>query len=480
MSIPLIFESDRPALSCGYSPHDDLPAEIKGPPAHLLRDELDLPQVAEPAVMRHFVNLSTLNHHVDKGFYPLGSCTMKYNPKINEALAGLPGLAGLHPHQPVETIQGALELMYKLEKFLCEITGMPAMTLQPAAGAHGELTGMFVARAYHESNGNPRKIVLTPDSSHGTNPASIVMAGYTPASIPSKSDGRIDLEGLKEALNDDVAALMVTNPNTLGLFEDEIDEVAAAVHEAGALLYMDGANMNALMGLSRPGDMGFDIVHLNLHKTFSTPHGGGGPGSGPVGVVSSLEPYLPRPRVIREADGKYNFDWDRPKSIGKVHSHFGNFGMLIRAMAYIRALGPDGLKKASELAVLNANYIRHSLEGKYKLPFDGVSMHEVVFSADNQNTHGLKAVDIAKRLLDFDIHAPTVNFPLIVHEALMIEPTETESLETLDRFIEVMLQIDEEAQNDPDRLREAPLSTPVCRMNEVLAARKMDIVYKPE
>jgi len=477
MSIQLIFQSDRPSLKCGYIPQDDLPAEIPSLPAHLLRDKLDLPQVAESEVIRHFINLSTLNHHVDKGFYPLGSCTMKYNPKVNDAIASLPGFAGLHPHQPVATIQGALKSMYNLEQYLSEIIGLPAVTLQPAAGAHGELTAMLMTRAYHEFNGNPRKFVLTPDSSHGTNPASIVMAGYQPASIPSDKRGRIDIAGLKEALNEDVAALMVTNPNTIGLFEDYIDEVADVVHKAGALLYMDGANMNALMGLARPGDMGFDMVHLNLHKTFSTPHGGGGPGSGPVGVTEKLAPFLPKPRIIRNNNGSFDLDQDRPQSIGKVQSFFGNFGVMVKAAAYIRALGAEGLKNVSETAVLNANYVRSRLEDKYKLDYKDLSMHEVVFSADWQGAHGLKAVDIAKRLLDFDIHAPTINFPLIIHEALMIEPTETETLEALDRFIEVMLQIDEEARNTPNKLREAPTLTPVARLNEAMAARKLDVVY---
>lgn len=478
MSIPLIFEFDRPELKCGYVPHDDIPHEIQGPPEELLRSKLDIPQVSEPEVVRHFVNLSVLNHHVDRGFYPLGSCTMKYNPKVNDALASLLGFAGLHPHQPDETVQGALKLMYMLENFLCEITGLPAITLQPAAGAHGELTGMFIARACHEANGYARKKVLTPDSSHGTNPASIVMAGYEPVSIPSNERGLIDVAGLKSALDSDVAAVMITNPNTLGLFEKQIAEISALVHEAGGLMYMDGANMNALMGLSRPGDMGFDIVHLNLHKTFSTPHGGGGPGSGPVLVGSALEPFLPKPKIVADPDGKFRRDWNRPQSIGKISEFFGNFGILVRAAAYIRALGAGGLRKASETAIINANYIRAKLDNIYELPYEGTSMHEVVFSADLQGKHGVKAVDIAKRLLDFGYHAPTINFPLIVHEALMIEPTETETLETLDSFIDAMLQIDSEARENPDILHDAPHETPVGRFNEAAAARTLDIKYE--
>lgn len=478
MPVPLIFDLDRPELKCGYVPKSKIPADIPSLPKELQRAELDIPQVAENEVMRHFVNLSTMNHHVDKGFYPLGSCTMKYNPKINETVAALPGFNGIHPHQPVETIQGALELMHDLEMHLCEITGFDAMSLHPSAGAHGEWTAMMVARAYHTANGNPRKYVLTPDSSHGTNPASIVMAGYTPQSIPSNERGRIELAGLKAALSEDVAAIMITNPNTVGLFEDQIREIAAMVHEVGALLYMDGANLNALMGLARPGDMGFDMAHLNLHKTFSTPHGGGGPGAGPVGVVEKLIPFLPVPRVILGDDGKYSLMHNSPLSIGKVGSFAGAFGVLVRAAAYIRSLGPRGLKNASETAILNANYIRAGLEDKYQLDYKDRSMHEVVFSADKQGKHGIKAVDIAKRLLDFGIHAPTINFPLIIHEALMIEPTETETLETLDTFIAVMRQIDKEAQDNPDILHKAPTVTPVSRMNEALAAKTLDVVYK--
>ncbi len=480
MPEPLIFQYDRPALKCGYVPHDDLPEDVKGPSKELLRKELDLPQVSEPEAMRHFVNLSVQNHHVDKGFYPLGSCTMKYNPKINDALASLPGFAGLHPHQPPSSIQGALKLQALLERFLSEITGLPAVTLQPAAGAHGELAAMLIARAYHVKKGNPRELVLTPDSSHGTNPASIVMAGYKPVSIPSDERGRTDVKGLMDILDDNVAALMVTNPNTIGLFEDHIDEIAKAVHAAGALVYMDGANMNALMGLSRPGDFGIDMLHLNLHKTFSTPHGGGGPGSGPVAVTKELEPFLPVPRVKISDDGDYDWDWDKPDSIGKIHSFYGNFGVLVRALAYIRALGPDGLKKASETAILNSNYIRSRLEGAYKLKYKDLSMHEVVFSADNQGEFGIKAVNIAKRLLDFGVHAPTINFPLIIHEALMIEPTETETLETLDKFCDIMLQIDQEARENPDLLFEAPHITPVSRLDEAAAAKKLDVVYEGE
>ncbi|MBM3328514.1 MAG: glycine dehydrogenase subunit 2 [Calditrichaeota bacterium] len=471
----LIFDHHRPGVRCGYMPKSSALDERPGPALEHLRDDLDLPQVAEPEVMRHFVNLSTLNHHVDKGFYPLGSCTMKYNPKINENVAALPRFAGLHPHQPEETLQGALKLMLELEHWLAEITGLEAVTLQPAAGSHGELTGIFVARSYHLSRGELRSKVLIPDSAHGTNPASISMAGFETVSIPSNSRGRIDLEALRKAMTADVAALMVTNPNTLGLFEDQIDAVAEIVHHAGGLLYMDGANLNALVGLAKPGAMGFDIVHINLHKTFSTPHGGGGPGSGPVAVRADLERFLPVPRIRESDQGALCWDYDQPDAIGRMHGWFGNFGMHVRALTYMKSLGSDGLQNMSETAILNANYLLARLAGVYKLPFDRYCTHEVVFSADNQMKSGLRAVDFAKRLLDFGFHAPTINFPLVIHEALMIEPTETETLTTLDAFVTAMLQIDREANGDPDILRNAPTTTPVSRFDEAAAARALDI-----
>lgn len=475
---PLIFDLSRPSMRCGYMPVSDVPDDIPLPSAELLRDDLPLPQVAESEVVRHFVNLSVLNHHVDKGFYPLGSCTMKYNPKVNETLASLPGFAGLHPSQPVSTVQGALKLMVELENWLKEISGLGAVTLQPAAGSHGELTGIFIVRKYHESRNDKRTKVLIPDSAHGTNPASIAMAGYEVVTIPSNSRGRVNLSLLKEALGPDVAALMVTNPNTAGVFEEEIDEVAKAVHEVGALLYMDGANLNSLVGLARPGDMGFDILHINLHKTFSTPHGGGGPGSGPVAVRADLEQFLPVPRIKARADGSLDWDYNRPNSVGRMHGWYGNFGMHIRALAYMKSLGTEGLKNMTETAILNANYLLARLKGAYKLPFDQFCTHEVVFSADNQVERGIKAVDIAKRLLDFGFHAPTINFPLVIHEALMIEPTETETIETLDSFADVMLQIDQESKDNPEMLHQAPITTPVSRFNEAAAARTLDICYR--
>lgn len=475
---PLIFDLSRPSIRCGYIPVSDIPDDISGPAPELLRDDLPLPQVAEPEVIRHFVNLSVLNHHVDRGFYPLGSCTMKYNPKVNETLSALPGLAGLHPLQPVSTAQGALKLIVELENWLKEISGLSAVTLQPAAGSHGELTGIFIVRAYHKFHNNKRTKVLIPDSAHGTNPASIAMAGYDVVTIPSNSRGRINLDALKSALDENVAALMVTNPNTTGVFEDEIDLVAKAVHDVGALLYMDGANLNSLVGLAKPGEMGFDILHINLHKTFSTPHGGGGPGSGPVAVRADLEQFLPIPRIRSLNDGSLDWDYQRPNSIGRIHGWFGNFGMLIRALAYMKSLGSEGLQNMTETAILNANYLLAKLKGAYKLPFDQFCTHEVVFSADNQVERGIKAVDIAKRLLDFGYHAPTINFPLVIHEALMIEPTETETLETLDAFAETMLQIDRESIENPEMLHQAPISTPVSRFNEAAAARTLDICHK--
>ncbi|MBM3325915.1 MAG: glycine dehydrogenase subunit 2 [Calditrichaeota bacterium] len=475
MSVPLIFDLPRSDARNGYIPDSDLPEDVLGPSGELQRCELDIPQIAEPEVMRHFINLSTLNHHIDKGFYPLGSCTMKYNPKVNETISGLPGFAGLHPHQPIDTIQTALAIMLELEKWLAEITGLDAVTLQPAAGSHGELTGIFLIRAWLKQRGEKRTKILIPDSAHGTNPASIVMGGYQCVSVPSDSRGRIDIDALKQALTPDVAAMMITNPNTVGLYEDHIDEVADMIHRNGSLLYMDGANLNAMVGLAKPGLMGFDIVHINLHKTFSTPHGGGGPGAGPVAVRRDLEPFLLLPRISQSSNGWLDWDYDRPLSIGKVQSHFGNFSILIRAMAYMFALGAEGLKRMSETAILNANYVLARLKDTYKLPFDRYCTHEVVFSADNQGKYGVKAVDIAKRLLDFGFHAPTINFPLVIHEALMIEPTETETLAALDAFIEAMLQIDCEAKEHPELLHQAPTLTPVSRFDEAAAARVLDI-----
>jgi glycine dehydrogenase subunit 2 len=451
--------------------------------------------VSELDMLRHFNRLAHLNHAIDLGFYPLGSCTMKYNPKVNEWAARLPGLAESHPLDPESLSQGSLELMWLLAELLKDISGFPAVSLQPAAGAHGELTGMLMTRAYHRDRGegDRRTKVLVPDSAHGTNPATATMVGYETVTIRSNERGGIDLEALRSALGPDVAALMITNPSTLGIFEDQIDQVVASVQEAGAIAYMDGANLNAILGRFRPGEAGFDVMHFNLHKTFSTPHGGGGPGAGPVGVSARLEPYLPAPiptlvegapaEVLANAwagrttpGARFALDDERPKSIGKVRSCYGNFGMFVRAYTYIRSNGSDGLRTISEDAVLAANYLRVALHDAYDLPYDRLSKHEVVFSGRRQKReHGVTTLDIAKAILDHGIHPPTIYFPLIVEEALMVEPTETESLETLDRFVDVMRGIADQARTDPEALKRAPTTTPVGRLDEAAAARRPDL-----
>ncbi len=459
----------------GYS-LPELDVERKGElPEKLLRKTPPkLPEVSENEVVRHFVRLSGMNYNVDRGFYPLGSCTMKYNPKINEKLARLEGFLNIHPLQPASTVQGALKLMKTLENLLARISGFDAISLQPAAGAHGELTSMMIVRRYHEKQGNPRKYVLIPDSAHGTNPASVTISGYIAKQIKSNEYGRVDLEDLKANLSEEVAAFMVTNPNTLGLFETDIIEISKMVHDVGGLMYMDGANLNALVGYIRPGDLGFDVMHFNLHKTFSTPHGGGGPGSGPVGVKKFLEPFLPVPRVV-EKDGKFELSYDFPDSIGKVHFFYGNFNVFIRALTYILMMGEEGLKKVAENAVINANYLKTLLEKEYTLPYGGFCMHEFVLSGKFLRKYRVKTLDVAKRLLDYGFHAPTIYFPLIVSEALMIEPTETESRETLDKFAETLVKIKKEAMENPDLLHSAPHNTPVRRLNEAKAARELKV-----
>lgn len=477
-SMRLLFELSRPGRR-GYSlPALDVPETDPGGqvPASLLRQEPPrLPELSETEIVRYFTALSRRSHGVDNGFYPLGSCTMKYNPKVNEDIAAMDGFAGLHPYQPEETVQGALELLFYTERFLAEITGMDRVTLQPAAGAHGEFTGLAMIQTYHLNRGQIRTKVLVPDSAHGTNPATAAMLGYQVISVPSDSRGGVDLEALRGAAGPDVACLMLTNPNTLGLFDENIHEIARVMHAAGALLYYDGANTNAILGYSRPGDMGFDVVHLNLHKTFATPHGGGGPGSGPVGVKRELVPFMPVPTV--EFDGeRYFLDSDRPLSIGKVKSFYGNFGVVVRAYAYIRSLGPDGLKQVSENAVINANYLMARLKGYFDLPFDRYCKHEFVLSGKGLKARsGVRTLDVAKRLLDFGYHPPTVYFPLIVEESMMIEPTETESKETLDEFCETLIQIVREAETEPERVRGGPYHTVVGRLDEALAARKPDL-----
>ena len=435
-----------------------------------------LPEVSEPEVVRHFINLSTMNHHVDKGFYPLGSCTMKYNPKINEDVASLDGLQALHPHQPESSVQGALKLYYELSNYLCEIAGFSGLTLQPAAGAHGELTALMMIKAYHESRGNPRKYVLMPDSAHGTNPASVAISGYSSITIKSNENGLVDLEALRNNLNEETAALMLTNPNTLGIFESQATEIAKMIHDAGALLYMDGANMNALLGQVRPGDLGFDVMHFNLHKTFSTPHGGGGPGSGPVAVNEKLAPFLPSPTVIKTKDG-WSLKKDNPHSIGQVCTFYGNFGVMVKAFTYISMLGAKGLENVSRNAIINANYLLSLMKDDFDVPYNSRPMHEFVISGSRQKQFGAKTLDIAKRLLDFGFHAPTVYFPLIVNEALMIEPTETESKESLEEFAETMKTIAKEAEKDASILKNAPTKTPVTRLNEAFAAKTLNIRY---
>ena len=479
MPVPLIFEKGSEGR-CGVSFEKlDVPEkkwEEMIPARFLRRQAPKLPQVSEPDVIRHFVNLSTLNHHVDKGFYPLGSCTMKYNPKVNEDMARLPEFVSLHPAQPEKTVQGALNLMFDLGRYLCETAGFAGITLQPAAGAHGELTGLLLIRAYHDAQGKKRKTVLIPDSAHGTNPASVTISGYEAQTIASTSSGTVDLDSLAKHVSDETAALMLTNPNTLGIFESDILEIINMVHKAGALVYMDGANMNALLGRVRPGDLGIDVMHFNLHKTFSTPHGGGGPGSGPVEVAEKLLPFLPYP-VVKQHKSGYRLDNNRDQSIGKVGTFFGQFGVMVRAYTYIRMLGARGLCKVSENAILNANYLLSQLRHEFDLPFTKTPMHEFVLSGDRQKKHGVRTLDIAKRLLDFGVHAPTVYFPLIVSEALMIEPTETESKDTLDRFAEIMIHIAQEARENPEILKNAPTQTPVSRLNEAVAARDLDVRY---
>ncbi len=480
---PLIFAKSKTGRTAYSLPEDDIPEVDPGKhiPADLIRDDIPgMPEVSEMEVVRHFTRLSTWNYSVDHGMYPLGSCTMKYNPKINEEVAGLPGFTDLHPLTPAAAAQGALQLMAELQEYLSAISGMPGVTLQPSAGAQGELTGMLMIKAYHASrNDNKRTTVLIPDSAHGTNPASCVISGMKAHTVKSGPDGCLDIEAIKPFLNDNLAALMMTNPNTLGIFEKNADKIARMVHEAGGLVYMDGANLNALMGIVKPGDLGVDVLHINLHKTFSTPHGGGGPGSGPVAVSKTLLPFLPVPR-IRKDNRTYGFDWSAPHTIGKVHNFWGNFSVLVKAYAYIRSMGPDGIRAVSETAVLNANYIRKRLEKTYNLPYKQICKHECVLDDKNQSEFGVSTLDIAKRLMDYGFHPPTVYFPLIVHGAIMIEPTETESIESMDQFIDAMIEIDKEARTNPELLHDAPHKAKRKRLDETLAARKPVLRWTPD
>jgi glycine dehydrogenase subunit 2 len=476
----LIFEKSVRGKRGMELPPLDVPAvdPAKALGAEFVRPGVEgFPEVSEIEVIRHFTRLSTWNYAIDLGMYPLGSCTMKYNPRVNEFVARLDGLATEHPLQPDEVSQGCLRIIHDLQKCLLEITGMDAASLEPVAGAQGELTGLLLIRAYLESKGNPRKKVLIPDSAHGTNPASVVIAGYEVQNIKSNERGQIDIAHFREFVTDEVAALMITNPSTLGVYEENIAEIAEILHARGALLYMDGANMNALAGVTRPGDFGVDVMHLNLHKTFSTPHGGGGPGAGPVTVKKILEPFLPVP-VVRETGGKFSLDYERPKSIGRVRAYCGNFGVLLRALAYTLAYGP-GIRQATEDAVLNANYVRKHLEDLYDLPYNLPSMHEVVFSDARQKKHGVNTMDIAKRLIDYGFHPYTTAFPLIVPGALMIEPTESESKEECDLFIDAMRSIAAEAETNPEIVKTAPHATRVGRLDKVAAARKPILRWKP-
>lgn len=482
-NFPLIFEISKPGR-IGYSlPEIDVPEtdiDRLMPEDYIRTEEPELPEVSELDIIRHYTALSKRNHGVDSGFYPLGSCTMKYNPKINEDVARLPGFAHIHPLQDESSVQGALELMYDLMEHLKEITGMDEVTLQPAAGAHGEWTGLMLIRAYHEANGDFHKTkVIIPDSAHGTNPASATVAGFETITVKSNEFGLVDIDDLKRVVGSDTAALMLTNPNTLGLFEENIVEMAEIVHAVGGKLYYDGANLNAIMGKARPGDMGFDVVHLNLHKTFTGPHGGGGPGSGPVGVKKELIPFLPKPVLVKK-NNEFFFDYDRPQSIGRVKPFYGNFGINVRAYTYIRTMGPDGLRQVTENAVINANYMMRALAPYYDLPYDRHCKHEFVISGRRQKKLGVRTLDIAKRLLDFGFHPPTIYFPLNVEESMMIEPTETESKETLDAFIETMIQIAKEAEENPEIVQEAPHTTVVGRLDETKAARKPILKYVRE
>jgi glycine dehydrogenase subunit 2 len=479
---PLLFEMSSPGKKGYQLPELDVPSvdPAKALGAENVRQEIeDFPEVSEVEAIRHFTRLSTWNYAIDLGLYPLGSCTMKYNPRINELVARTEGLAWAHPYQPESLSQGAMQVMALLEDMLLEITGMDAVTLQPAAGAHGEMTGILLIRALLENLGNPRKKLLIPDSAHGTNPATATMAGYTVQNIKSNERGLVDLAALERATTDEVAGLMITNPNTIGVFEENILKIADILHSKGALLYMDGANMNALVGITRPGDFGIDVMHLNLHKTFSTPHGGGGPGAGPVAVKKALEPFLPTPR-LRRSDEMLAWDYDRPQTIGRVRAFYGNFGVLVRAFAYIIAHGGDGLRRVTMDAVLNANYIRKHLEPHFDLPYTAPSMHECVFSDSRQAKKGVRTGDIAKRLIDYGFHPYTVSFPLIVPGALMIEPTETESKRELDLFIDALISIAGEIDSDPEMVLNAPHLTRTSRVDEVTAARKPVLRWKPE
>ncbi len=478
--LPTLFELGGPGARGTSLPDTDVPKveRSNAVPAHLLADDPPpLPQVGELDVVRHFTRLSHRVFSIDENFYPLGSCTMKYNPRVNERVAALPGFAHLHPYQDEADVQGMLALLYELKRYLAEIAGLAEVCLAPAAGAHGEMTGLMIIDAYHRDRGQDRRIVLAPDSAHGTNPASCTICSLDSHKVVSRPDGRVDLDDLRRKVDDHTAALMITNPNTCGVFDDQIADIADILHAKGALLYYDGANMNASLGVIRPGDVGVDVMHYNTHKTFSTPHGGGGPGAGPVGVTEKLRPYLPRPTLLRRDDGTYGWNYDMPKSIGRVRSFYGQIGVLVRAYTYIRSLGRDGLRRVSNRAVLNANYVAARLKERYPLPFPGPYAHEFI-TVPQFEDQGITERDFAKRLLDYGIHPPTMSWPIM--HCLMIEPSETESLASLDRFCEVMLEMADEAEHHPERLRSAPHNTPIGRLDEVAANRKPNVRWKPE
>ena len=478
----VIFEKSIKGRKGASLPNIDVP-EVKlsdGISADLLRDKLaNLPEVSEPQVVRHYINLSLKNHHVDKDFYPLGSCTMKYNPKINDALSTLPGFQDIHPNQSDKKVQGTLHIMYELEQMLLKVTGMSEAILQPSAGSQGEFAGILIIKKYHKKNGENRRFIIIPETAHGTNPASVTLGGFEPLEVKSSERGRVDIDDLKSKLNGDVAGMMLTQPNTLGLFEDQIEDISSSVHNIGGLMYMDGANLNAVIGICKPVDMGFDILHINLHKTFSTPHGGGGPGAGPIAVVKKLTPFLPIPRLSKNIRGNYRWVSDYPESIGRLHTFYGNFGILIRAYVYMRMLGEEGLKAMTHNAIINANYLKHCIKDVYDIPFTEGTLHEFVASGIRQKEKGVKVIDIAKALLDYGFHAPTIYFPNNVPEAMMIEPTESETRETLDRFAEAMLEINKKINTDPEAIRKAPVHTPVSRLDETKANRELDLRWKP-
>ncbi|NLH98605.1 MAG: aminomethyl-transferring glycine dehydrogenase subunit GcvPB [Chthonomonadales bacterium] len=480
---PLVFEKSVSGRIAARLPDCDVPhvdaGDLLG--SGSVRETLDLPEMSELDVVRHFTRLSHRNYAIDLGFYPLGSCTMKYNPKVHEMLARLDGFTDVHPLQPEETAQGALTVIHAMERILAEIAGMEAACLQPAAGAHGELVSLMMVRQYHRSRGDTdRNVILVADSAHGTNPASAARCGFSVRSVPSNDRGLTDLGALRSMLDGSVAALMLTNPNTLGLFESDVQEICRLIHEAGGLMYCDGANMNAIVGVARPGDMGFDVMHFNLHKTFSTPHGGGGPGCGAIAVGRELEPFLPVPRIADRGDGQLHLEYGRPHTIGRAHSFYGAFLVAVRAYAYIRSLGAAGLRQVAETAVLNANYVRARLRGHYEIPHDRTCMHEVVISASRQKSrHGVRALDISKRLMDYGFHPPTNYFPLVVPEALMIEPTETESRETLDAFCDALIAIARECETEPDLVRSAPHTTVVSRLDETAAVKQLNVRWTP-